>query len=241
MEPHHVVEARRHGHAIIPGHPVGEEDGVEQRHVRGVGDDAGVEEGVVGQPAIGSHPHALPGRTWPERPVLGRRIDVARVDRPRPRVPVAEPLPPRGHPLGEGGQGLGLGHRRHRELVVEARFPDVERRRQVEDGVTVLDGHDAPGREGAAVADTVDLVEDRDGGVARSEEVGVQRVDGARAHRPAGGDQGLLRDLAAEDALTLLVRAPTPEDVDLDRLEVEQIDEALERAGHRVRRRGGSR
>jgi hypothetical protein len=51
---------------------------------------------------------------------------------------------------------------------------DVERRRQVEDGPTVLDGDHAPGGERSTVADAVDLVEDGDARVARPEEVGVQ-------------------------------------------------------------------
>ena len=47
---------------------------------------------------------------------------------------------------------------------------------QVEDRLAVLDGDDAAGGERLAVADAVDLVEDRHGRVARAQEVGVQRV-----------------------------------------------------------------
>ncbi len=66
--------------------------------------------------------------------------------------------------------------------------------------------------------------------VAGAQEVGVQRV-----HGPAGLDgagrrhQRLAGHLAAEDALAVLVRGQPPEEVDLDRLEVEQL--------HRARRR----
>ena len=59
----------------------------------------------------------------------------------------------------------------------------LEARLEVEDGPAVLDGDDATGGERSAVADPVDLVEDRHGGVAGAEEVGVQRVD-RRARAP---------------------------------------------------------
>ncbi len=89
---------------------------------------------------------------------------------------------------------------------------------------------DAAGDEGAAVADAVDLVEDRHGRVTGSEEVGVEGV-----HRVAGLDragrrhQGLARHLTPEDALAALGRAHAPEDVHLDRFQVEQFDHAVER------------
>ena len=73
-------------------------------------------------------------------------------------------------------------------------------------GLAVLDGDHPAGGERAAVADAVDLVEDRHGRVARAQEVGVQRVhlavglDGA-----GGGDERLAGDLAAEDPLAVLV------------------------------------
>jgi hypothetical protein len=82
---------------------------------------------------------------------------------------------------------------------------DVERGRHVEDGPAVLDGHHPAGGEGPAVADPVDLVEDRDVGVARAQEVRVQRVDPAVLDGAARRHQGLGRHLAAEDALALLV------------------------------------
>ncbi len=56
-----------------------------------------------------------------------------------------------------------------------------------------------------------------------------------RVHRPVGvdgapgGDQRLRRDLAAEDALLVLVRARAPEQVHLERLELEELDQVVER------------
>ncbi len=47
-----------------------------------------------------------------------------------------------------------------------------------------------------------------------------------------GGDQRLAGDLATEHALTVLVGLHAAEDVDLDRLEVEQFDQILECVRH---------
>jgi hypothetical protein len=93
----------------------------------------------------------------------------------------------------------------------------------------VLDGDDPPRREGATVAEALDLVQHRDPGVARPQEVAVQRVHVAGVvDRPSRGHEGLPRHLAAEDALAILVGRDAPEDVDLDRLEVEQLDEGVD-------------
>ena len=104
-------------------------------------------------------------------------------------------------------------------------------------GLAVLDGDDAAGGEAAAVADAVDLVDDRHARVAGAQEVRVQAV-----HRPvrrdgaAGGDERLAGDLPAEDPLQRLVRLLAAEDVDLDALEVEQLHELVQggRVGHRA-------
>ncbi len=59
-----------------------------------------------------------------------------------------------------------------------------------------------------------------------------------RVHRPVvrhgadRGDEGLAGDLAAEDALPVVVGRAAAEDVDLDALEVEQVDELLELGAH---------
>ena len=106
----------------------------------------------------------------------------------------------------EVGQRLGVGHLGHRRLVLEALLGHLEARLQVEDGLAVLDGHHAAGGERAAVADAVDLVEDRHGGVTGPQEVGVERVHRpARLHRAGGGHEGLARHLAAEHPLAVLV------------------------------------
>ncbi|GHH32691.1 hypothetical protein GCM10018773_02130 [Streptomyces candidus] len=56
----------------------------------------------------------------------------------------------------------------------------------------------------------------------------MQRVrEPVRWDRPAGGDQGLRGDLAAEDAGDDRRAAHAPEDVLLDLLQVEQIEQGV--------------
>ena len=54
MEPHGVVEARHLQSAVGPVEAVWQNSCIEQRHVTGVGDDACMQRGVVGQRAIGA-------------------------------------------------------------------------------------------------------------------------------------------------------------------------------------------
>src|ERR1035438_1279970 len=67
----------------------------------------------------------------------------------------------------------------------------------------------------------------------------MQRMDPSVLHGAARGDKGLGGHLATEDPLALLVRLNAPEDVHLNRLEVEQVDEELERCTHRTMIAGG--
>jgi hypothetical protein len=93
----------------------------------------------------------------------------------------------------------------------------------------VLDRDHAPGREALAVADAVDLVDDRHLGIAAEQEIGVQRMRLAVLHGAAGRDQRLADHLAAEHPLpAVLGRAPA-EQVHLERLEIEGCEEFLDR------------
>ena len=113
-------------------------------------------------------------------------------------------------------------------------FERMEAGLQIEDGLTVLDGHHAASGETAPVANAVDLVEDRRGRVAGAQEVSVQRVDPSVlvVDRARGRDQRLAGHLAAEHPDALFVGRRATEDVDLDGLEVEQADQTLEGIGH---------
>jgi hypothetical protein len=116
--------------------------------------------------------------------------------------------------------------------VVEADLVGVETRLHVVDGPTVLNGDDAPGGEAPPVTDAVDLVQDRRGRVPRAKEVRVQGVNPPLVDGSPGRAQGLGGHLAAEGALALLGRIAPPVDVDLDRLEVEEVEEVLQGYGH---------
>ena len=99
-------------------------------------------------------------------------------------------------------QLLRLRHLGHGDLVLESVLGDMERGRHGEDRHAMLDRHHLAGGEAAAVAIAVDLVDDRDGGIAGADEVTMQRMGTARAGDGAGcRDQGLADDLAAKDAL----------------------------------------
>ena len=123
-------------------------------------------------------------------------------------------------------RGIGSWWSRPDSAIVEAGL-------QVEDRPAVLDGDDAPGGEAAPVADPVDLVEDRHRRVAGAQEVGVQRVHVALrlVDRAARRDQSLAGHLTAEHPLALVVGRAPAEDVDLDRLQVEQRHEVVD-GGH---------
>ena len=201
VEPHAVVQAGAH-ELLGPGrHAVALEDRVDEGEVGGEGDDGRVDERVVGQRPVAAQPEllalvaglaALPGRLGEE---------------PQLEAEGAEELPgrfvaPRGAVgIDEAGDVVGSGDRRRRLLVVDPLLVDVERAVEVEDRRTVLDRHDAPGRERPAVADPVDLVEDRHRRVTGAEEVGVEGVDPPALDGPARRDERLGGELAAEDPL----------------------------------------
>ncbi len=103
----------------------------------------------------------------------------------------------------------------------------------MEDRLAVLDGDDAAGGEGPAVADAVDGVDDGCAGVAGAQEVGVQGVRRAVVgHGAPGGDQGLGGDLAAEDPGDDGRAAGAAEDVLLDAFQVELGEQGGEGVVH---------
>jgi hypothetical protein len=102
-----------------------------------------------------------------------------------------------------------------------------ERGGEVEDLLAVLDGDHPPRGEAAAVPGPVHLEDDRHGGVARPDEITVQRVADAVFHRLIGGQQRLADHLAAEDAAGRVVRCRTAEEVHFDALELERLGQVL--------------
>ncbi len=187
--------------------------------------------GSSGSVAVGPDPQPLIGLPG-ALAVPGQITDVALVDGMGPIEPVDQLTLPRLQPLVERREVLGRRDLGHGELVLEPLLGVVERRLEVEDGTPVLNGHHAPRREGAAVADAVHFVEDGHGGVAGAQEVRVQGVHPSVFDGSPSRHQRLAGDLTAEDALAFLVELGTPEDIDLNGLEVEQIDQEVEGLAH---------
>ena len=105
----------------------------------------------------------------------------------------------------------------------------------------MLNAGDAPRGEAAAVAHALDVVDNRPRGVARQQEVAVQRVgDPLRRHSAYGGHQRLAQHLPAKDALPAVLRAAAAKQVLLQRLQVQNGQKIVERAaGLGVGRFGG--
>ena len=144
-------------------------------------------------------------------------------DWPRPLASSAKSMPA----CGTAGD-LG-----HRVLVLEAVLGHLEVGGHEVDRVAVLARDDAPRRERPAVAQPLDVVDDRHRRVAGPQEVGVQRVDVAvLGDRPDAGDQGLRGHLSAEDPLAVGLGLAAPEQVDVERLDVEELDELVGGGGH---------
>ena len=105
----------------------------------------------------------------------------------------------------------------------------------------MLDGHDPPAGEAAAVAAALHLVDDRRVEVAAAQEVGVQgmhetALDGARCRH-----QGMPEHLPAEHLGRAEVAADAAKEVELDSLQVQQLQqfgEAMIHAGSVADRRG---
>jgi hypothetical protein len=126
--------------------------------------------------------------------------------------------------------------------VLEALLFGLKGRRHGKDRLPVLDGDHAARGEAAAVAAAVDLVKDGGLGIARPEEIGVQRMAGAALDRALRRHQRLAQHLAAIDALPAVLGRHAAEDVGLDGFEIEDFEEHRERklgavGGERRRRR----
>ena len=101
--------------------------------------------------------------------------------------------------------------------------------------MAVLDRRHAPGGKAPAVANAIDLVDDRHLGIAAKKEIGVQRMRRPLRHvvnRTAGSNQSLADDLAAEHALPARLRRAAAEQVHLQRLEIEDGENVLQSGRH---------
>jgi hypothetical protein len=130
-------------------------------------------------------------------------------------------------------QLLGRGHVGQRILVLGTDLFDLERRGEIEDRLAVLNGHDATSGERPAVADAIDVEDDRDIRVAGTQKVRMQGVDESIGLDSAPRSrQCLRRDLTAEHALTVLVGAEPAKQVDLEHLQLEELEQRVECGSH---------
>ena len=179
------------------------ERGAEQADVAGVGERREVLHGVVGETRLDPDPH--PGLRRVLRVRQAARAGSCRGTGPRSRPTPCRARPPRvaavAHQVDEVEALVGAADLRHRVLVVVAVLDPLEVDRLVVDRPAVLARHHPAGEERAAVADPLDLVDDRHRVVARQQEVGVERVHvELRVHAPDRGHQRLRGHLAAVDA-----------------------------------------
>ena len=118
-------------------------------------------------------------------------------------------------------------------LVVPALFLHVERRREVEDLLAMLDRDDPPRGKAAPVAGAVDLIDHRDRRVTGTDEIGMQRMAHPVRHRAIGGHQSLRDNMAAKDARGgFPARPDAAEQVDLKLFDIQQFKELAGHIGH---------
>ncbi len=125
-----------------------------------------------------------------------------------------------------GSEASGAGHAGCRVLVFKPRLVDLKRGRQVENRPALLNGHDPAGGEALAVADAIDVVDDRPADIPRPEKIGMQAVGRAlRRHGLVGGRQRLPQYLSAVDVAEAEILALAAKDVLLDLLQLQQFQQ----------------
>ena len=87
--------------------------------------------------------------------------------------------------------------------------------------------HPTKGKNEAAVAHPIDLVDDGRGHVARQKKIGVHRVHRAPFDGAPRRHQALADHLAAEDALSPEIGGLAAEEVDFELFQIELRDQAL--------------
>ena len=170
-----MIQAGTHKGSVIPANVVRPQDGIEEAHVAGVGNDARVQQLVVSQRPIGLDPHLLGGFAragW----APGEFADKTLVNGVLTLKPFVDVLTVAGRldAFKQGGDGLGLFNVWSGDLMVETVFLGVKAGLHVVDGPTVLDGYDPASGEALAISNPVDFVENRHPGVAGSKKVRVE-------------------------------------------------------------------
>ena len=233
VEPHAVVQTRAHKRSVIPANVVGTQDGVEETHVAGVGDDARVQQLVVGQCSVSLNPHLLRG--------IARSRGAPRQFSDEPLIDGVLALKPFVNLLTVTRGLYAFEQRRDRfrllnfrsdSLMVETIFFSVKTCLHVVDRSTVLNGDHASSREALAIANAVNFIENGHLGIAGAQKVGVERVHSTLVDGPSGGHEGLRGNLATEYPLAFFVGLGTTKDVDFNSFEVEEVDKEIESFRH---------
>lgn len=92
----------------------------------------------------------------------------------------------------------------------------------------MLNSHHATRAETLAVAAAIHFVQNGNFRIAGQQEIGVQRMTKPAFDGAVGRNKRLSQHLSAENALRTVLRAGSEENVDFDRLEIEQLDQLLD-------------
>src|SRR6476620_1208969 len=98
--------------------------------------------------------------------------------------------------------------------------------------MTVLPRGDAPRGEAFAGTHPVNIVDDRNFGIAGQQEISVQRMRGPDFDGPHSRHQCLADDLPAEHPLPAALRRAAAEQVHFQRFEIENVEKILNGGGH---------
>jgi hypothetical protein len=203
MEPHRVVEARHHHLSGHHRHRMREHDGRRQEVIRQVRERALLGQ-IVRRQRRGRLDPVQPARLvrLAQEVILGAhglQLD-DRLLRGNRLCALRQPVGKLRRKLARAHQLFRLRHIDiERNLVLEALFLAMERQLHVENRLGALTRHDAAGREAAAVARQLHVVDHVDVAHAGEQEVAVQGMRPApRLDRERRGLQPLAEDLAAE-------------------------------------------
>src|SRR6476660_9499266 len=235
MEPDGMVEACQHQRRVEDEAAMRDERRIEQGEVGGIGQDALVEREVVAELASRFDPHLLRGGPLLRAEIAGE-VDQPDLDRSL-SLPIApdswwQAVDQKFLQVGLARQGFRLRHLRHLHLMREAFLDLMEGSAHGEDRLAMLDRNHAAGGKAAAIADAVDIVDDRHRRIPGPEEIGVERMSVTVLDGATGGDQRLADHLAAEDTLPAHLRAHAAKQVLLERLDVEDRKKLVESAAH---------
>src|SRR6185312_2584157 len=184
VEPQGMVQA---GHLHVVGevgNPMRQRRRADQVEIRGIGQQHAVQRRCVVDRRDQLEPDVLQGRAlgrpplvaWPDLAELEGAVDAQpalQLDR--------QPVQLLGWPRLQRFDVFGRRHFGHRGLVLDTGFRPLEGHRAGQDRLAVLDGHDAPRGERAAVARTLHAVHDWRLDVAGAQEVGMQGMCFTRA------------------------------------------------------------